>query len=99
MTWHDMLKLSLRPWRAARVLFRRQRTGAESLEFFLVPAVDDVERRAPAANAVERGRELGHHLRRDDAGMDRDHKLHLAGQRRHCGRQQPSGVIGAKPTL
>jgi len=83
----------------ARIVILRPGAIAERLEFLFPPAVHDIDRRAPAAQAIERGRELRHHLRGDDAGMDSDHQLDLAGQWRERGRQHPGRMVGAEPTF
>ncbi len=83
----------------ARIVVRRPPALAEGLEFLLPPAVDDIDGCTSAADAIERDRELGDRLRRDDARMHRDHQLDSAGDRRERGSQQPGGMIRPHPTL
>ena len=80
-------------------LLALQHCSAEHAEFFIEPAVDDVERHAPLANAIERNRKLRHHHRIPQSGMHGDQRADPIEPRPDCARQHPGGEVVAKVAL
>src|SRR5262249_46838350 len=72
---------------------------AEQVELLHPPAIDDVERAAPAADAVEARRHFRHDLRGHHAGVYRDHQLDAL---RHHGERRgehPGRKVGTEEAL
>ena len=67
--------------------------------FLRTRSVDNVDAEAAAADAIERGTELGHDARIGDAGMHGGHDLHLADHGCQRRRIDPGIEVGSEPAL
>ncbi len=80
-------------------LLALQHGAAEHAEFLVEPAVDDIERHAAAADAIERDRKLGDHDRIPQAGMHGDQRANLIEPRADRARQHPGADVVAQVPL
>ena len=72
---------------------------AEEVEFLHPPTVDDVQRTASTADAVEARGHFRDHLRGHHAGMHGDHELNVLGDHGKRGSEHPGRKVGAEEAL
>src|SRR5262249_42832345 len=85
--------------RAPIALLALQHGSAEHAEFLVEPAVDDIDRHASRADAIERDRELAHHDRIPQARVDGDQRANAVEARPDGAREYPGGDVVAQVPL